>query len=58
MPPEINPRIVFQRLFGKEDLSLDPETRARHAGYRKSIDTDRLLGKIGNADKRKMDEYL
>ena len=28
MPPEVNPRAAFERLFGTEDLSLDPETRA------------------------------
>ncbi len=34
MPPEINPRVVFERLFGSEDLNLDPETRARRAANR------------------------
>src|SRR5882724_167525 len=37
MPPEINPRAAFERLFGTADLSLSPETRARRARYRKSI---------------------
>src|SRR5262245_44332554 len=37
MPPEVNPRMAFERLFGAEDLSLDPETRARRKQYRKSI---------------------
>ena len=29
MPPEVNPRMMFERLFGTVDLSLDPETRGR-----------------------------
>ena len=37
LPPETNPRIVFERLFGTEDLSLDPATRARRNVLRKSI---------------------
>ncbi|MDX2031903.1 MAG: DUF1552 domain-containing protein [Blastocatellia bacterium] len=63
-PPEVNPRNVFERLFGMADLSLAPEVRARRAAYRKSIldlvrdDTQRLAGNLGAADKRKIDEYL
>ncbi|MGH9822630.1 MAG: DUF1552 domain-containing protein [Blastocatellia bacterium] len=64
MPPEVNPRAAFERLFGTADLSLDPATRARRAGYRKSIldlvteDTRILSRSLGPADRRKMDEYL
>jgi hypothetical protein len=64
MPPEVNPRLVFERLFGAEDFRLDPATRARRAQYRKSIldmvreDTQSLTGSLGQADRRKMDEYL
>ncbi|HLK56298.1 MAG TPA: DUF1552 domain-containing protein [Chthonomonadaceae bacterium] len=64
MPPEINPRAVFERLFGTEDFHLDPATRARRERYRKSIldmvreDTQALVGTLGPADRRKMDEYL
>ena len=63
-PPEVNPRLVFERLFGTEDFRLDPATRARRANYRKSIldmvreDTQKLNGTLGQADRRKMDEYL
>ena len=32
---EVNPRSVFERLFGTVDPSLDPKTRARRALYRK-----------------------
>ena len=64
MPPEVNPRMAFERLFGTTDYSLDPETRARRVQYRKSIldlvrqDTQKLVGTLGSADRRKMDEYL
>ncbi len=63
-PPEVNPRNVFERLFGTEDWSLSPEVRARRADYRKSIldlvqaDTKKLVGNLGTNDKRKIDEYL
>ncbi|MDQ3686643.1 MAG: DUF1552 domain-containing protein [Acidobacteriota bacterium] len=64
MPPEVNPRMAFERLFGTIDLSLDPATRARRLQYRKSIldmvrdDTQKLVGTLGRADRRKIDEYL
>ena len=37
MPPENNPRQVFERLFGTEDFSLSLEARARRDADRKSI---------------------
>ncbi len=64
MPPEVNPRMAFERLFGTTDFSLDPETRARRERYRKSIldlvrdDTQKLVGNLGASDRRKIDEYL
>jgi uncharacterized protein DUF1552 len=64
MPPEVNPRMAFERMFGTIDLSLDPATRARRAEYRKSIldfvsdRTDKLISTLGPADRRKIDEYL
>ncbi|MGC4046267.1 MAG: DUF1552 domain-containing protein [Armatimonas sp.] len=64
MPPEVNPRQVFERLFGSEDLSLPPAVRARRARLRKSIldlvqnDTKALVSNLGAADRRKIDEYL
>jgi len=64
MPPEVNPRMAFERLFGTEDLSLDPKARARRLRYRKSIldmareDTRQLVSTLGPNDKRKIDEYL
>ena len=64
MPPETNPRLVFERLFGDLDTSLPPEARARRLQYRRSIldlvseRTSRLAAELGPADRRKLDEYL
>ena len=64
MPPETNPRLAFERLFGAFDAGLDPATRARRMSYRRSIldvvgdRTRALMGELGAADRRKVDEYL
>jgi hypothetical protein len=64
MPPETNPRLVFERLFGDIDTSLSPEIRARRLRYRRSIldlvseRTSSLSNDLGPSDKRKLDEYL
>jgi hypothetical protein len=64
MPPETNPRLVFERLFGDIDTSLPPETRARRLRHRRSIldlvsqRTAQISGDLGPSDKRKLDEYL
>jgi hypothetical protein len=64
MPPETNPRIVFERLFGDQDFNLDPETRARRTAQRRSIldlvndRTRKLVQDVGAADRRKLDEYM
>jgi hypothetical protein len=64
MAVEVNPRSVFERLFGTVDPSLDAATRARRALYKKSIldltreNTQRLVSSLGSTDRRKMDEYL
>lgn len=64
MPPETNPRLVFERLFGDIDTSLPPETRARRLRHRRSIldlvseRTARLTVDLGPSDRRKLDEYL
>jgi Protein of unknown function (DUF1552) len=61
MPPETNPRMAFERLFGAEDVSLDPATRARRAARRKSVldlvgeRTRELTAQVGPADRRKLD---
>ena len=64
MPPETNPRLVFERLFGDIDTSLPPEVRARRLMHRRSIldlvgeRTTKLSADLGAADRRKLDEYL
>jgi hypothetical protein len=64
MPPETNPRLAFERLFGTDDFSADPAVRARRAQLRRSIldvvqeRTQELMSNLGTSDKRKMDEYL
>jgi hypothetical protein len=64
MAVEVNPRSVFERLFGTVDPSLDPATKARRALYKKSIldltreKTQSLVSSLGSTDRRKMDEYL
>jgi hypothetical protein len=61
---EVNPRSVFERLFGSVDPSLSPEVRARRMLYRRSIldatreSAERLNASLGPADRRKLDEYL
>ncbi|MEZ5365011.1 MAG: DUF1552 domain-containing protein [Bryobacterales bacterium] len=63
LPPVLNPRDLFERLFGK-DAHLTPEQRAIRNDRRRSIldfvteDTHRLQGDLGPTDKRKLDEYL
>ncbi len=63
MPPVLNPRELFERLFGK-DAHLSPEERAQRGRFRKSIldfvseDTRKLRGDLGPTDQRKLDEYM
>ena len=64
MPPEVNPRLVFERLFGRPGDSDDPVARAKRKIYEKSIldfvqhDTRKLQSELGPTDRRKLDEYL
>ena len=63
LPSEINPRAVFERLFG-DDESTDPAARQARLETQKSVldyvagSLARLSGKLGNSDKRKLNEYL
>ena len=63
LPPILNPRALFERLFGN-GVILSPETQARQADYRRSIldfvgeDTRKLEATLGPTDRRKLDEYL
>jgi|HubBroStandDraft_6_1064221.scaffolds.fasta_scaffold09189_3 hypothetical protein len=62
MAKEINPKLVFERMFGT--AKMDPRERARRDYLRKSIldlvrdDSARLQQRLGTADRRKMDEYF
>lgn len=64
MPPEVNPRVVFERLFGSGEAGESPAARARRERYRKSIldlvseDAQSLQATLGPTDRRKLDEYL
>jgi hypothetical protein len=61
---EVNPRSIFERLFGTVDPSLPSDVRIRRALYRKSIldhtraDAQQLMNDLGPADRRRMDQYL
>ena len=61
---EVNPRSVFERLFGTFDPSISPEIRERRMLYRRSIldqtreSTRKLTSSLGGTDRRKLDEYL
>jgi hypothetical protein len=63
-PPEINPRSVFERLFGADEEAGNISTRTRREKLRMSIldlvadDTRKLQGDLGATDRRKLDEYL
>src|SRR5207245_3402165 len=63
LPPVLDPRALFERLFG-DGASLSPEARARQNKYRRSIldfitqDTRKLQADLGATDRRKLDEYL
>jgi hypothetical protein len=64
MPPEINPRVVFERMFGSADGADSAASRIRRERYRKSIldmvaeDARTLQTSLGPSDRRKLDEYL
>jgi hypothetical protein len=62
-PMEVNPRAVFERLFGDGE-SNDPASRIKRMGQDRSIldfirrDVERLESGLGSRDKSKLDEYL
>src|SRR5205807_9383273 len=61
---EINPRSVFDRLFGGSDAADNARSKAKRQEDRRSIldfvleDANDLRGRIGTTDQRKLDEYL
>ena len=64
MAKEINPRLVFERLFGSADDRDAAKGRAKRDEYRKSIldlvseDAAKLKLQLGQTDRRKIDEYF
>lgn len=62
MAKEINPRLVFERLFGAP--GKDGDEKARRARTRRSLldlvaeDAAALQRQLGQTDRRKLDEYL
>ena len=64
MAKEINPRLVFERLFGSTDDREAAKGRAKRDEYRKSIldlvtdDANKLKQQLGQTDRRKVDEYF
>ena len=63
LPPILDPRALFERLFG-DGAELSPEAREQRRISRRSIldfvteDTRALHGDLGPTDQRKLDEYL
>ena len=61
---EVDPRLVFERLFSNGDPTESAEARAKRNEYRKSIldfaleDAKSLQTKLGAHDRRKLDEYF
>ncbi len=64
MPPELDPRLVFERLFGNGVSGEMQESRGRRKQYQRSIldfvfeDAQQLQKSLGYTDRRKLDEYL
>lgn len=63
LPPVLDPRVLFERLFGA-DAGLSSQDRAKRNKFRRSIldfvsdDTRKLERDLGPTDRRKLDEYL
>jgi len=63
LPPILDPRGLFERLFGDGNV-LSPAARLAQAAERRSIldfvmgDTQKLKSGLGPTDRRKLDEYL
>ncbi len=61
---EINPRLVFERLFGAGDGKEAGDSQSKRERYKLSVldfvaeDARRLQNRLGATDQRKLDEYL
>ena len=64
MVPESNPRLVFERLFGKSNSSTDRKNQRKRKELNKSIldfameDAGRLSRRLDKADQEKLNEYF
>jgi hypothetical protein len=64
LSPEMNPRIVFERMFGDMDMIGAPRDRQNEILYRTSVldlamqDVRRVQRDVGTSDRRKLDEYF
>jgi hypothetical protein len=64
LPAEVDPRLVFDRLFSNNHPGENAEVRARRQRYHKSIldfvldDAKKLRSNLGVTDQRKLDEYM
>ena len=64
MAKEINPRLVFERMFGSANDRETRKSQAKRDEYRQSIldlvseDASRLKQQLGQTDRRKIDEYF
>ncbi|MBL9194418.1 MAG: DUF1552 domain-containing protein [Opitutaceae bacterium] len=64
MPPESNPRLLFERLFGAGPQGMRAENARRRMEARRSVldfvmeDTRRLQGRLDRHDRDKIDQYL
>ena len=63
-PPEIDPSLVFDRMFGDMEAPLGPQERARRHARQRSVldfvlgDAQRLRNSVGPTDRQKLDEYF
>jgi hypothetical protein len=64
MPPEANPKQVFERLFGNGTSNEEAAARQKREQYNQSIldfvleDANSLKRQLGATDRRKLDEYM
>jgi hypothetical protein len=64
LPPDVDPRLVFERLFSNGAASETAESRARRQQAHKSIldfalaDARQLRAGLGTSDRQKLDEYM
>jgi hypothetical protein len=63
MAKEVDPRLVFERLFGDQTKAAQ-QAKVERAFFRRSLldyvsdDAKRLQGRLGQRDQQKLDEYL